>query len=100
MNEPVQEVSHSVQGQRLENVATNPQGVMKSWYILKKSLKEEEIVKYSNGWNPLSSKPQIKNMKDWNSKKRGASKEKASVASTSKPQTSQPIQEGKKKKKN
>ncbi|MBW0561157.1 hypothetical protein O181_100872 [Austropuccinia psidii MF-1] len=34
--------------------------VMNSWYILKKLLKEEEIVRYSNGWNPLSSKPQIK----------------------------------------
>ncbi|MBW0472913.1 hypothetical protein O181_012628 [Austropuccinia psidii MF-1] len=34
---------------------------MNSWHILKKFLKEEEIVRYSNGWNPLSSKTQIKN---------------------------------------
>ncbi|MBW0584887.1 hypothetical protein O181_124602 [Austropuccinia psidii MF-1] len=36
------------------------QGVMNSWHFLKKLLKEEEIVRYSNGWTPLSSKPQIK----------------------------------------
>ncbi|MBW0535396.1 hypothetical protein O181_075111 [Austropuccinia psidii MF-1] len=37
------------------------QGVMNSWNISKKFLKEEEIVRNSNGWNPLSSTPQIKN---------------------------------------
>ncbi|MBW0537735.1 hypothetical protein O181_077450 [Austropuccinia psidii MF-1] len=36
------------------------QGVMNSWHILKMLLTEEEIVVYSNGWNPLSSKPKIK----------------------------------------
>ncbi|MBW0578154.1 hypothetical protein O181_117869 [Austropuccinia psidii MF-1] len=36
------------------------QGVMNYWNILKKLLKEEEIVKYSNGWDQLSSKPKIK----------------------------------------
>ncbi|MBW0506167.1 hypothetical protein O181_045882 [Austropuccinia psidii MF-1] len=36
------------------------QGVMNSWHILKRFLTEEEIVVYSNGWNPLSSKPQVK----------------------------------------
>ncbi|MBW0523213.1 hypothetical protein O181_062928 [Austropuccinia psidii MF-1] len=35
-------------------------GVMNFWYILKKFLNQEEIVKYFNGWNPLSSKPQKK----------------------------------------
>ncbi|MBW0463100.1 hypothetical protein O181_002815 [Austropuccinia psidii MF-1] len=37
------------------------QGVMNYWHILKKFLKEDEIVKSSNGWNLLSSRPQIKN---------------------------------------
>ncbi|MBW0593805.1 hypothetical protein O181_133520 [Austropuccinia psidii MF-1] len=47
------------------------QGVMNSWHILKKFLKEEEIVRYSNGWNPLSSKPQIKEIKEYHAKKEG-----------------------------
>ncbi|MBW0569583.1 hypothetical protein O181_109298 [Austropuccinia psidii MF-1] len=76
-----------------------PQGMMNPWYILKKFLKEQEIVRYSNGWNPLASKSQIKKMKEYNSKKRKASKEESPVASTSKPQASQLSQEGKKNKK-
>ncbi|MBW0540276.1 hypothetical protein O181_079991 [Austropuccinia psidii MF-1] len=75
------------------------QGVMNSWHILKKFLKEEEIVRYSNGWNPPSSKPQIKNIKEYHAKTREASKEEAQVASTRKPQANQPPQEGKKNKK-
>ncbi|MBW0494873.1 hypothetical protein O181_034588 [Austropuccinia psidii MF-1] len=75
------------------------QWVIHSWKILKNYLKEEEIVKYSHGWNPLSSKPQIKKLKDWPNKKRDASKEGAPLASTRKPQAIQPPQEGKKKKK-
>ncbi|MBW0560567.1 hypothetical protein O181_100282 [Austropuccinia psidii MF-1] len=74
------------------------QGEMKSWNILKRFLTEEEIVVYSNGWNPLSSKPQIKSIKEYHSKKREASKKEAPVASTSKPQVNQPPQEGKKNK--
>ncbi|MBW0518396.1 hypothetical protein O181_058111 [Austropuccinia psidii MF-1] len=70
------------------------QEVMNSWLILKNFLKEEEIVRYSNGWNPLSSKPQIKKIKEYHAKNREASKEEAPVASTSKPP-----QKGKKKKK-
>ncbi|MBW0569620.1 hypothetical protein O181_109335 [Austropuccinia psidii MF-1] len=62
-------------------------------------LTEEEIVVYSNGWNPLSSKPQIKKIKEYPSKKKQGSKEEAPVASTSKPQGNQPPQEGKKNKK-
>ncbi|MBW0552947.1 hypothetical protein O181_092662 [Austropuccinia psidii MF-1] len=72
---------------------------MNSWHILKTFLKEEEIVRHSNGWNPLSSKPQIRNIKDWHIKKRKVSKEEAPVASTSKPQARPPPQEGKKVKK-
>ncbi|MBW0511107.1 hypothetical protein O181_050822 [Austropuccinia psidii MF-1] len=34
------------------------QEVMNSWKILEEFLKEEEMVRYSIGWNPLSSKPQ------------------------------------------
>ncbi|MBW0486089.1 hypothetical protein O181_025804 [Austropuccinia psidii MF-1] len=75
------------------------QGVMSSWNILKKFLKEGEKVRYSNGWNSLSSKPQIKKIKDWNKKKREKRKEADPVASNSKPQVSQPPQEGKKNKK-
>ncbi|MBW0546974.1 hypothetical protein O181_086689 [Austropuccinia psidii MF-1] len=58
------------------------QGVMNSWHILKRFLKEEEIVKYSNGWNPLSSKPHIKNIMECHAKKKEATKEEAPVAST------------------
>ncbi|MBW0591935.1 hypothetical protein O181_131650 [Austropuccinia psidii MF-1] len=75
------------------------QGVMKSWYILKKLLKEEEILRYSNGWNTLSSKPQIKKIKEYHVKKREETKEKAQVASNSKPQANPLHQEGKKNKK-
>ncbi|MBW0590374.1 hypothetical protein O181_130089 [Austropuccinia psidii MF-1] len=74
------------------------QGVMKSWHILKKFLKEEEIVRYSNGWTPLSSKPQIKKIKEYHAKKKEASEEEAPVASTSKPEANQLPQEGKKNK--
>ncbi|MBW0582539.1 hypothetical protein O181_122254 [Austropuccinia psidii MF-1] len=76
------------------------QGVMNSSHILKNFLKEEEIVRYSNGWNALSSKPQIKKIKEYHAKKKEASKEEAPVASTSKPHDNLLSQEGKKKKKN
>ncbi|MBW0508597.1 hypothetical protein O181_048312 [Austropuccinia psidii MF-1] len=33
---------------------------MNSWNILKRFFKEWEIVRYSNGWNPLTSKPHRK----------------------------------------
>ncbi|MBW0593393.1 hypothetical protein O181_133108 [Austropuccinia psidii MF-1] len=59
------------------------QGVMNSWNILKKFLKEEEIVRYSNGWNPLSSKPQIKKIKEYHAKKKEATKEEAPSQPTS-----------------
>ncbi|MBW0570529.1 hypothetical protein O181_110244 [Austropuccinia psidii MF-1] len=74
------------------------QGVMNSWHILKKFLKEEKIVRYSNGWNTLSSKPQIKKIKEYHSKKREARKEEAPVPSTSNFQANQLPQEGKKNK--
>ncbi|MBW0539080.1 hypothetical protein O181_078795 [Austropuccinia psidii MF-1] len=75
------------------------QGVINSWHILKEFLKEEETVRYSNGCNPLSSKPQIKNIKEYPAKKREVTKEEAPVASTSKPQANPLLQEGKKNKK-
>ncbi|MBW0494340.1 hypothetical protein O181_034055 [Austropuccinia psidii MF-1] len=75
------------------------QGVMNSCHILKRILKEEEIVRYSNRWNPLSSKPQNKKIKEYPAKKREAIKQKSPVASTSKPQANPLPQEGKKKKK-
>ncbi|MBW0566284.1 hypothetical protein O181_105999 [Austropuccinia psidii MF-1] len=59
------------------------QGVMKTWNILKRFLKEEEIVRYSNGWNPLSSKPQIKKIKEYHAKKKEATKEEAPSQTTS-----------------
>ncbi|MBW0573801.1 hypothetical protein O181_113516 [Austropuccinia psidii MF-1] len=76
------------------------QGVMNSWHILKEFLTEEKIVRYSNGWNPLSSKPQIKNIKDYHSRKKEVTKVEAPVASTRKPQANPLPQEGKKKKEN
>ncbi|MBW0593017.1 hypothetical protein O181_132732 [Austropuccinia psidii MF-1] len=72
---------------------------MNPWNIIKKLLEEEEIVKISNGLNPLSSKPQIKNIKEYHNKKKEASRVEAPVASTSNPQVSQTPQEGKKNKK-
>ncbi|MBW0569572.1 hypothetical protein O181_109287 [Austropuccinia psidii MF-1] len=75
------------------------QGVMNSWHILKAFLTEEKIVVYFNGWNPLSSKPEIKKIKEYHFNKREASKEEAPVASTRKPQANKPPQEGKKNKK-
>ncbi|MBW0593493.1 hypothetical protein O181_133208 [Austropuccinia psidii MF-1] len=75
------------------------QKVINYWQIPKWFLKEEEIVRYSNGWNPLSSKPQIKNIQEYQAKKKEASKEKIQVASTRKPQAKKTPQEGKKKNK-
>ncbi|MBW0564416.1 hypothetical protein O181_104131 [Austropuccinia psidii MF-1] len=77
-----------------------PQGVMSSWHILKKFLKEGEIVRYSNGWNALKSKPQIKKIKEYHSTKKEESKEEAPLASTSKHQDNQLPQEGMKNTKN
>ncbi|MBW0544533.1 hypothetical protein O181_084248 [Austropuccinia psidii MF-1] len=74
------------------------QGVINCWHILKTFLKEEEIVKCSNGWNPLSTKPKIRKNKHFN-KKKEARKEEGTVTSTSKPQANQTPQEGKKNKK-
>ncbi|MBW0587312.1 hypothetical protein O181_127027 [Austropuccinia psidii MF-1] len=85
LHEPVPEVLHHVQGQGLGNVATNPPRSDELLEHPQNVLKDEEIVRYSNGWNPLSSKPQIKNIKEYQSKKRESSKEEAPVASTSKP---------------
>ncbi|MBW0503598.1 hypothetical protein O181_043313 [Austropuccinia psidii MF-1] len=67
--EPVQAVLHGVQGQRLGNVATDPPRSDELMAHSKMFLKEEQVVKYSNGWNPLSSKPKVKNIKDWHNKK-------------------------------
>ncbi|MBW0515036.1 hypothetical protein O181_054751 [Austropuccinia psidii MF-1] len=60
---------------------------------------KEEIVRYPNGWNTLSSKHKIKKIKEYHSKKREESKEEAPVVSTRKPQATQLPQEGKKNKK-
>ncbi|MBW0517998.1 hypothetical protein O181_057713 [Austropuccinia psidii MF-1] len=84
--ELIQTVLHIAQRQRLGNVASRQQGVMNPWCILKKFLKEEEIVRYSNGWNPLSSKHHSKKIKEYHAKKKEATKEEAPVASISKPQ--------------
>ncbi|MBW0485990.1 hypothetical protein O181_025705 [Austropuccinia psidii MF-1] len=75
------------------------QGVMNSGNILNQFLKEEEIVRYSNGCNKLSYNPQIKNIKEYHSKNREEREEKAPVASTRKHQANQIPQEGKKNKK-
>ncbi|MBW0515881.1 hypothetical protein O181_055596 [Austropuccinia psidii MF-1] len=61
---------------------------------------KEEIVRYTNGWNPLSSKPKIIKTKEYHAKKKEAIKEETTAASTSRPQVNQPPQKGKKKKNN
>ncbi|MBW0519967.1 hypothetical protein O181_059682 [Austropuccinia psidii MF-1] len=71
------------------------QAVINTWNILIKFVKEEEIERYSNGLNPLSSKPQIKKIKEYHAKKRKASKEEPPVASTRNPQVNQLPQERK-----
>ncbi|MBW0571290.1 hypothetical protein O181_111005 [Austropuccinia psidii MF-1] len=91
LHEPVQAVLHSVQRQGMRNVASN-------------TPRSDEIMAhpqnvYSNGWNPLSSKPQIKKINKYHSKKEGHKQGRSPEASTSKPQASQPLQKGKKKKK-
>ncbi|MBW0503996.1 hypothetical protein O181_043711 [Austropuccinia psidii MF-1] len=53
LHEPVQEVLHSVQGQGLGNAATNTPRNDELLEHPQKFLKEEEILRYSNGWNPL-----------------------------------------------
>ncbi|MBW0499560.1 hypothetical protein O181_039275 [Austropuccinia psidii MF-1] len=75
------------------------QEVMNCWHILKMFLKEEKIVRYSNGWNPLTSKTQIKKIKKYHAKKKESTKEEAPVSSTSKPLANPLPQEGKKNKK-
>ncbi|MBW0493116.1 hypothetical protein O181_032831 [Austropuccinia psidii MF-1] len=97
--QPVQTVLHSVQGHRLGNVAINPPRSDELLAYPENSLREEVIVRYSNGWIPLSSKPQIKKIQEYHSQKKEASKEEAPVSSTSKPQSTQLPHEGKKKKK-
>ncbi|MBW0480891.1 hypothetical protein O181_020606 [Austropuccinia psidii MF-1] len=97
--ELIKAVLHSVQGQIFGNVPTNPPRSDELLAYSVKFLKEEEIVRYSNGSNPLSSKPQIKTIKGYHAKKKEARKENAPVASTSKPQAKQLPQEGKKNKK-
>ncbi|MBW0499875.1 hypothetical protein O181_039590 [Austropuccinia psidii MF-1] len=86
LTEPEQAVLHSLQGQGLGNVSTNTPRSDELLEHLPKILKEEEILRYSNGWNPLSSKPQIKKIKEYHAKKRQETKEEAPVASTRKPQ--------------
>ncbi|MBW0563951.1 hypothetical protein O181_103666 [Austropuccinia psidii MF-1] len=97
--EQVKAVLHGVQGERLGIFAIDPPRSYEHLANSQKVLKEEEIVKYFNGWNPLSSKLHIKKIKDWNHRKREASKEEALVASTRRPQARQPPQEGKKDRK-
>ncbi|MBW0568584.1 hypothetical protein O181_108299 [Austropuccinia psidii MF-1] len=63
LHEPVKAVLHGVQGQGLGNVATNTPRSDELLEHPQKFLNEKEIVRYSNGWNPLSSKPQIKKIK-------------------------------------
>ncbi|MBW0504064.1 hypothetical protein O181_043779 [Austropuccinia psidii MF-1] len=100
IHEPLQAVLHGLQGKELGNVATNTPRSDELLHIIKMFLKEEEIVKHSNGCNPLSSKPQVKKIKDWHNKKREESKKEAPVAFTRKPQARQTPQQGKRNNKN
>ncbi|MBW0550619.1 hypothetical protein O181_090334 [Austropuccinia psidii MF-1] len=96
LHEPVQKYYTVYQDKDWEMLPQIQEGVMNSWHILKRFLKEEEIVKYSNGWNAISSKPQIKKIKEYHAKRKEETKEEAPVASTSKPQANTLPQEGKK----
>ncbi|MBW0536975.1 hypothetical protein O181_076690 [Austropuccinia psidii MF-1] len=58
--EPVKTVLHILQRQGFGNVATNQPRSDGHLEHPEKFLKDEEIVRYFNGLNPLSSKPQIK----------------------------------------
>ncbi|MBW0553585.1 hypothetical protein O181_093300 [Austropuccinia psidii MF-1] len=58
------------------------------------------MVRYYNGWNALSSKPQIKKIKEYHAKINEPSQEEAPVDLTRKPQVNQTPQEGKQNKKN
>ncbi|MBW0509815.1 hypothetical protein O181_049530 [Austropuccinia psidii MF-1] len=95
----IQRVLHSVQGQRLGNVATNPP---KSDELLAHPERipqrggNHEILQWMES---TIIQPQIKNIKEYHAKKREASKEEAPVDSTSKPQANQLPQEGENKKK-
>ncbi|MBW0513231.1 hypothetical protein O181_052946 [Austropuccinia psidii MF-1] len=71
------------------------QGLMSSCHILKKFLKEKEIVRQSNAYSLLSSKPQIKKIKEWHNKKREERNEEALVASARNQKFNQHHQEGK-----
>ncbi|MBW0592997.1 hypothetical protein O181_132712 [Austropuccinia psidii MF-1] len=62
--EPVQAVPHGVKGQGLGNFSTNPPRNDQLLAHPKKLLKEEEMVRYSNGLNKLASKSQIKKIKE------------------------------------
>ncbi|MBW0565643.1 hypothetical protein O181_105358 [Austropuccinia psidii MF-1] len=84
LHEPVQTVIHSVQRQGLGNVASNTPRSDELLAHPENVPQRQEIVRYSNGWNPLSSKPQIKKIKAHHAKKTEASKEEAPVAFTSK----------------
>ncbi|MBW0525652.1 hypothetical protein O181_065367 [Austropuccinia psidii MF-1] len=60
IHEPIQAILHSLQRQILGNVAKNTPRSDEILAHHQRFFKEEEIVKYSDGWNPLLSKPQIK----------------------------------------
>ncbi|MBW0582426.1 hypothetical protein O181_122141 [Austropuccinia psidii MF-1] len=100
LHEPVQAVLHSVQRQRLGNVASNtprsdallahPQNVPHRGG-------DSGILQWMESTVIQASKKKIK---EFHCKKRESSKEEAPVAYTSKPQANQPPQEGKKNKKN
>ncbi|MBW0521703.1 hypothetical protein O181_061418 [Austropuccinia psidii MF-1] len=98
--DPVRALLHGVQGHKLGNVATNtPRSDELLAYSQKASQRggnseplqgmESTIIQTSN-----------QKIKAWHNQRREASKEKAPLASTSKPQASQPSQEGKKNKNN
>ncbi|MBW0518153.1 hypothetical protein O181_057868 [Austropuccinia psidii MF-1] len=85
IHEPVQEVLHSVQGQGLENVATNPP---RSYELLKHPEKAPQKGGNSERLHWIEST--IIKINEYHAKKREASKEESPVASTRKPQVSQP----------
>ncbi|MBW0589698.1 hypothetical protein O181_129413 [Austropuccinia psidii MF-1] len=93
--EPVKEVLHGFQEKKIGNFATDPPRSVKPLSYSQKAPQRGGNSYIIQWWSTLSSKHQIKKIKEWCSKQREESKEEALMASTSKPKASPPPQEGK-----
>ncbi|MBW0530578.1 hypothetical protein O181_070293 [Austropuccinia psidii MF-1] len=94
--DPVQALLHGIQGHKLGNIATN---TPRRYELLAYSQKASQRGGNSEPLQGMEStiiQASNQKIKDWHNKRQEASKEKAPLASTSKPQASQPPQERKK----